>query len=578
ETMNAIKGEILELTGQRVEQLHAMWSHIFEPATCDDFLQRLKGHAEAFYADLMQESREKRAGILEEIAGLRAEAAALQALLHKGVELGERPEEMPLVVWQLKLDKSIEKLREELARRRAEIGELLLQQEQLCEGLGLTPLLLPEEPLPQPEEIARFRQHLRQLEEQRTQRLKEVAHLWAGIRQDMKVLECRPKTEEEERLLSHNDVRITNEALAKLRRMHAELGEQVLQLRENIDVMRGKVEVLWQRLPEDDEYGKRRVREATAYNQRTYDILREELQRCQTLRRQNLHTFIERLRGEIIVWWDRILKADEERDRFNRFQFGAGSEEDLERYEAMLEEAKKFYHDNEKIFVAYAGRQQMWSRLVELEVKASDPNRFNNRGGQLLKEQKELKALTAKLLKVEQQIKSLVEEKHSVFLVKGRDVLKIMKADWELLRHPKAATAAAGDNKKPLATPKDMRDKSGIGTLKKSASKVTIKSSTGSINLQKRRLPVNNENTELAATAAKRNLAASLECNSSFFGATGQRKLPHMAAPRALKARQQEHVNRHDRGKGTTNCGLPKVVWNRPIPELRLEPPTSDED
>jgi len=44
----AVKAQILEMTGEHVDQLHAMWSHLFEPKTCGEFLHRLKDHAHSF--------------------------------------------------------------------------------------------------------------------------------------------------------------------------------------------------------------------------------------------------------------------------------------------------------------------------------------------------------------------------------------------------------------------------------------------------------------------------------------------------------------------------------------------------
>jgi len=38
----AVKAQILEMTGEHVDQLHAMWSQLFEVKTCGEFLLRLK--------------------------------------------------------------------------------------------------------------------------------------------------------------------------------------------------------------------------------------------------------------------------------------------------------------------------------------------------------------------------------------------------------------------------------------------------------------------------------------------------------------------------------------------------------
>lgn len=151
------KTKILELTSQHVDHLHELWSHMFEPKTCEEFLVRLKDHADSFYTDLLNESLEKQQCIQKEIASLRAEASTLTRLLHEPMDVGDRPNDMPLVLWQLKLDESIEHLRDGLAKRRAEISDLLQKQEHLCKELGEEPLPLLDDPLPTPEEMDYFR-------------------------------------------------------------------------------------------------------------------------------------------------------------------------------------------------------------------------------------------------------------------------------------------------------------------------------------------------------------------------------------------------------------------------------------
>ncbi|XP_017109106.2 protein regulator of cytokinesis 1 [Drosophila bipectinata] len=456
----AIKAKILEMTGEHVDQLHVMWSHIFEPKTCHEFLLRLKDHADSFYTDLLNESREKQQGILDEISGLRAEASNLTRLLHESVDIGDRPDDMPLVLWQLKLDKSIEHLREELARRRAEICELLLQQEQLCEELGELPLPLLDDPLPTPEEMDCFRGRLDQLREQRVRRVEEMNQLRQSIKHDMKLLECLPQTDSEERLLNQVNHMLTPETFERLRRMQKEFADQVKELRERIDDMREKIHVLWERLQESDEYAKRRVRESTAYNQRTYDVLREELQRCQALRRQNLKTFIEQLRIEIKEMWDLTLKSQQERMRFSNFYNDWYNEDLLELHELELDDLKSFYNKNKGIFELYESRAELWARMEALEAKASEPNRFNNRGGQLLKEEKERKAITSKLPKIEQQITELVQafeaQENTPFLVHGENILERMAEDWERHRQSKQQSSARKKTPAPSSASKFM--------------------------------------------------------------------------------------------------------------------------
>ncbi|XP_017045845.1 protein regulator of cytokinesis 1 [Drosophila ficusphila] len=591
------KAKILAMTAAHTDELHAMWSRMFEPQTCEDCLVRLMDHSNNFYTDLLKESREKEQGIISEIASLRTEAIDLTRLLHESVDMDAliQPDDMPLVIWQLKLDKSVDHLREEVARRRAEITELLLQQEQLCEELGELPQPLLADTLPLPEEMVAFRDRLEQLRHQRVQRRKEMDQLRLEIKEDMKRLELHVQTDTGKRFLNQENPCLRPESFERLRLMRQEYADQVQELRNQIDEMRGKVDLLWERLKLTDEFAKRRVRESTSYTQRTYDILREELQRCQAMRRQNLKAFIEQLRIEINEWWDLTLKSTEERRRFNSYFSDPESEDVLELLEMELDELKNFYNSNKKIFELYANRTELWSRMEALEAKANDPNRFNNRGGQLLKEEKERKAMTTRLPKIDQQITELVKSymahANTPFLVNGEDILESMSADWEHHRqskkqpsaHKNYPTITASKMKPPSVplTPNTLKSNKAMNgsssSLKKSPSKMHATSeakSTG--NLQKRRHPTNGKTSPKPVAAAKRNLISSLECNNSgpVLGVNGQKLLK---SPQK-KVRVLEYSVRRGKPTGRPSTGSRNNRRIPPIPQVRVQPPSSEEN
>jgi protein regulator of cytokinesis 1 len=52
----------------------------------------------------------------------------------------------------------------------------------------------------------------------------------------------------------------------------------------------------------------------------------------------------------------------------------------------------------------------LYRKMLEHEKKANDPNRFNNRGGRLLQEEKERKKVLKELPKVEEEVKNLIAE------------------------------------------------------------------------------------------------------------------------------------------------------------------------
>lgn len=83
-------------------------------------------------------------------------------------------------------------------------------------------------------------------------------------------------------------------------------------------------------------------------------------------------------------------------------------------------------------------REEYWKRKIELEEKESDPNRYKNRGGTLLKEEKERNGLTKKLRDMELELLEIAtrfEETYNKPLMSwGRtipDIIESTREDYE---------------------------------------------------------------------------------------------------------------------------------------------------
>lgn len=88
----------------------------------------------------------------------------------------------------------------------------------------------------------------------------------------------------------------------------------------------------------------------------------------------------------------------------------------------------------------------MFAEYKTLDQKSEDPNRLANRGGALLKEEKERKKLEKQIPKLEAELKQLCEvfeqsadEGHGMtkFLVYGRTIQEMIEQDWEQFHEEK---------------------------------------------------------------------------------------------------------------------------------------------
>lgn len=93
--------------------------------------------------------------------------------------------------------------------------------------------------------------------------------------------------------------------------------------------------------------------------------------------------------------------------------------------------------------------------MIALEAKQNEPNRYNNRGGQLLREERERKQILLKVPEIKKEIRKMLDEyEHAYrrpFLINGECVRDIMARDWDNMNSAKEQLKSA--RKANIATP-----------------------------------------------------------------------------------------------------------------------------
>jgi protein regulator of cytokinesis 1 len=287
-------------------------------------------------------------------------------------------------------------------------------------------------------------------------------------------------------------------------------------MKTQIDTKRKKIESLWNYLS-IDEHHRKKFAKYTDYTQVTYSVLTQELESCEQIKRENMKSIIEKVRIEIAEMWNKCLKSDQEKRRFTAYNSITFTEDLLALHEMELEELNSFYNKNIEIFDLIKERKDLWDRMLSLEMKANDPNRYNNRGGQLLKEEKERKMITNNLPKIESKLISLVKEYDDShkrpFTVVGERVQDIIDHDWEQKKQDKLTKSGRKVPATPGRTPSHttmMRTPRTVDTTKNSA----IKNSAARKNLQIPSISVSSSTTS----------------SSASISVNGKRKLPPLSS------------------------------------------------
>ena len=179
--------------------------------------------------------------------------------------------------------------------------------------------------------------------------------------------------------------------------------------------------------------------EYTDHNQTTYLKLLAEVQQCE--QKENIKKLIEKVRDEIKSCWDMCLKSDADRLRFQSYTANVFNEDVLKLHEDESHDLKSFYKNNEAIFNIIRERQDLWNQMESLQNKESDPKRYNNRGGQLLKEEKERKMVGMKMPKIEAKLIEMVKKFESAhnrpFTMFGVPIQDVIERDHEVKRQEK---------------------------------------------------------------------------------------------------------------------------------------------
>lgn len=445
-----------EIVVNSIRRMRDLWVEIFDEQICQDHMSRLPEHIQTFFDEVYEESENRKTKILQTIDGLKREAANLKRLLKEDTVDGvEEHPGMPLHLVQITLDRSLEKMREKLKHRHELIEEYLFEQETLCEELGEDQRMLQKDPLPSEATMCEFRTYLDNLRAEKLQRFDDIAAMRRDIKIMMGHLGIVPQTEREQDLIEARNFPPTRINMHDLRCMHDQVGAWYDDLKENIDRVRGKLQSLWSVLAVSPSLVKR-YEKYNEYTQTTYDKLFAELDRCETLRRENIQNFIEKTRVEIVQWWDKCLKSNEERSRFSTFKSEVYNEDLLTLHEMELSDLKEFYRTNETIFQLVEQRREMWDKMILLEQKSSDPSRYNNRGGKLLEEEKERKRISIQLPKIETRLldacKRYEEENKRKFTVFGETLEDIIQEQWKKREEGKLMVSSAR-KKANMATP-----------------------------------------------------------------------------------------------------------------------------
>ncbi|OWK52044.1 Protein regulator of cytokinesis 1 [Lonchura striata] len=202
--------------------------------------------------------------------------------------------------------------------------------------------------------------------------------------------------------------------------------------------LRTRILALWERLQIPEEERQASAVHLAGSRARTRRALQQEVDSLEELKLRNMKSVIHAIRAELADYWDKCFYSQEQRERFSPFYDEDYSESLLELHDAEVGKMKMYYETHKDLFEAVQKWEENWKLFLELESKASDPSRFTNRGGNLLKEEKQRAKLQKTLSRLQEELERKVqtweEEFKGAFLVKGQQFMEYVSEQWQQYR------------------------------------------------------------------------------------------------------------------------------------------------
>ncbi|EDV22718.1 uncharacterized protein TRIADDRAFT_58568 [Trichoplax adhaerens] len=240
-----------------------------------------------------------------------------------------------------------------------------------------------------------------------------------------------------------NNYELSDSNMDYLKALITKYETQLKENEEKTNQLRRDVEHLWNRLDIEEE-------QREAFNEVTHGCkpsvitaLELELDALNKMKLENLKKLVEKSRQDLNQWWDKCHFDSEERMKFEPVTSGETSkdysEDLLNLHENEIKRITDYYSEHESYYQLVEHWYTLWNKWLEFEARANDPNRFGNRGGRLLQEEKLRRALNKEFPKVEKDLTAKMlkyeKEKSKPFCIDGQrflDTIEALKEEHKL--------------------------------------------------------------------------------------------------------------------------------------------------
>uniref|UniRef100_A0A8C7Q1A8 Protein regulator of cytokinesis 1a n=1 Tax=Oncorhynchus mykiss TaxID=8022 RepID=A0A8C7Q1A8_ONCMY len=463
--------ESVECLNRALNRLKDIWEEIGIPE--DQRLQRtdvVRKHIKGLLDMMIAEEDSLRKRLMSSIESCRKELDVLFTEL----QLSPFEEDEGRTMLQLEKDirSRLEVMMKQKSQRVKELKRLSKQDRELCDIMCSVPFCIDMDTVPSLEQLDSYRSYLSDLTKEKDRRHGEFVGIKRQIVVCMEELDQLPDTSFERDVVCEDEEAfcLSGDNITALRLLLGQLEDRKTENELVCNSYRSKIQELWERLHVLQEERECMSDHMVQSRKRNMD-LEAECRRLDELKMKNMKNVIGAIRAEVALFWERCFYSLAQRRAFTPYYDVDYTVELLNLHEAELLSLKKHYEDHRELFEGVTRWQDSWTLFLQLEKKVTDPSRFNNRGGNLLKEEKQRAELQKSLPKLEKSLKTQVdlweEEQYREFLVNGQRFLQYVEEQWELLRLEKER----GKNERQLKKNQQMEHDLLYGTAQRTPSK-----------------------------------------------------------------------------------------------------------
>ncbi|KAK9872353.1 hypothetical protein WA026_017811 [Henosepilachna vigintioctopunctata] len=386
-----------------------------EELELDAWLSIFKRCIEERCKELVVDVSDMKLKVLESISELMERSENYCRQLNMDNNLREVDPNNGYYLTEKQLLRKVKILESMINERKEQLNNLIGKQQKLCTALEEAPYEITTSPLPSKEKVEELQRYIETLEQEKFDREEKYFNMKENIAKMAMELNLVPKTDFEKEILSDGkeSYNIGKSNMERMEKFQVDLSNQINNMKEEINALRERVDSLWTILEESMTERDSFHDKYSTYSVETLKALKNEVKRCEDLKKANIKIFVDKLRVELKSLWRTCYQHNDEDDFLNYPWFTTDfyTEDLLTYHEMEVNKWKAFYSRNKELMNLLSEHQKLWNRLLEMQNKDLEGlNRYKNRGGELLKEEKERNKLSKKIPLIEEKIKELAKD------------------------------------------------------------------------------------------------------------------------------------------------------------------------